>query len=42
VTRLRTIEVTRFGGPEVLELRERPDPVAPPALDPEAISTVRI
>ena len=25
---VRTIEVTRFGGPEVLELRERPDPVA--------------
>jgi NADPH2:quinone reductase len=25
-----TIEVTRFGGPEVLELRERPDPVAGP------------
>ncbi len=27
---VRTIEVTRFGGPEVLELRERPDPVAGP------------
>jgi NADPH2:quinone reductase len=27
---MRTIEVTRFGGPEVLELRERPDPVAGP------------
>lgn len=27
---VRTIEVTRFGGPEVLELRERPDPVAAP------------
>jgi NADPH2:quinone reductase len=25
---MHTIEVTRFGGPEVLELRERPDPVA--------------
>ena len=25
---MRAIEVTRFGGPEVLELRERPDPVA--------------
>ena len=25
---MRTIEVTRFGGPEVLKLRERPDPVA--------------
>lgn len=25
-----TIEVTRFGGPEVLELRERPNPVAGP------------
>jgi NADPH:quinone reductase len=28
VSPVRTIEVTRFGGPEVLELRERPDPVA--------------
>jgi NADPH:quinone reductase len=27
---VRTIEVTRFGGPEVLQLRERPDPVAGP------------
>ena len=27
---MRTIEVTRFGGPEVLKLRERPDPVAGP------------
>lgn len=27
---MRTIEVTQFGGPEVLELRERPDPVAGP------------
>jgi NADPH2:quinone reductase len=27
---MRTIVVTRFGGPEVLELRERPDPVAGP------------
>lgn len=27
---VRTIEVTRFGGPDVLELRERPDPVAGP------------
>jgi NADPH2:quinone reductase len=27
---MHTIEVTRFGGPEVLELRERPDPVAGP------------
>jgi NADPH2:quinone reductase len=27
---MRTIEVTRFGGPEVLEVRERPDPVAGP------------
>lgn len=27
---VRTIEVARFGGPEVLELRERPDPVAGP------------
>lgn len=27
---VRAIEVTRFGGPEVLELRERPDPVAGP------------
>jgi NADPH:quinone reductase len=27
---MRTIEVTHFGGPEVLELRERPDPVAGP------------
>lgn len=27
---VRTIEVTRFGGPEVLTLRERPDPVAGP------------
>lgn len=25
---MRTIEVTRLGGPEVLQLRERPDPVA--------------
>jgi NADPH2:quinone reductase len=25
---VRTIEVTRFGGPDVLELRERPEPVA--------------
>jgi NADPH2:quinone reductase len=30
VSAVRTIEVTRFGGPEVLELRERPDPVAGP------------
>jgi NADPH:quinone reductase len=30
VSPVRTIEVTRFGGPEVLELRERPDPVAGP------------
>ena len=30
VSPVRTIEVTRFGGPEVLELRERPDPVAAP------------
>jgi NADPH2:quinone reductase len=30
VSTVRTIEVTRFGGPEVLELRERPDPVAGP------------
>jgi NADPH:quinone reductase len=30
VSRVRTIEVTRFGGPEVLKLRERPDPVAGP------------
>jgi NADPH2:quinone reductase len=28
--KMRTIEVTRFGGPEVLELRERPEPVAGP------------
>jgi NADPH2:quinone reductase len=28
VSPVQTIEVTRFGGPEVLELRERPDPVA--------------
>jgi NADPH2:quinone reductase len=27
---VRTIEVARFGGPEVLELRKRPDPVAGP------------
>jgi NADPH2:quinone reductase len=27
---MRTMVVTRFGGPEVLELRERPDPVAGP------------
>jgi NADPH2:quinone reductase len=27
---MRTIEVTRFGGPEVLELRERHDPVPGP------------
>ena len=27
---VRKIEVARFGGPEVLELRERPDPVAGP------------
>jgi NADPH2:quinone reductase len=25
---VQTIEVTRFGGPEVLKLRERPDPIA--------------
>jgi NADPH2:quinone reductase len=30
VSAVRTIEVTRFGGPEVLELCERPDPVAGP------------
>src|SRR5450755_4749046 len=30
VSPVRTIEVIRFGGPEVLELRERPDPVAGP------------
>ena len=30
VSVVRTSEVTRFGGPEVLELRERPDPVAGP------------
>jgi NADPH:quinone reductase len=27
---MRTIEVTRFGGPEVLQLRERPEPVPAP------------
>jgi hypothetical protein len=30
VSAVRTIEVTHFGGPEVLELGERPDPVAGP------------
>jgi NADPH:quinone reductase len=30
VRAVRTIEVTRFGGPEVLRLRHRPDPVAGP------------
>jgi NADPH:quinone reductase len=30
VSPVRTIEVTRFGGPEVLKLREQPDPVAGP------------
>jgi NADPH:quinone reductase len=30
VSPVRTIEVTRFGGPEVLELRDRADPVAGP------------
>jgi hypothetical protein len=28
---MRTSEVTLLGGPEVLELRERPGPVAGPA-----------
>jgi NADPH2:quinone reductase len=30
VSPVRTIEVTRFGDPEVLKLRDRPDPVAGP------------
>lgn len=30
VSPVRAMEVTRFGGPEVLELRELPDPVADP------------
>jgi NADPH2:quinone reductase len=37
---VRTIEVTRFGGPEVLQLRDRPDPTPAPGqvvVDVEAI-----
>ncbi len=37
---MRAVVVTRFGGPEVLELREEPDPVAGPEgllVEPEAI-----
>jgi NADPH:quinone reductase len=30
VSPVRAIVVTRFGGPEVLKLRERPDPVVAP------------